>query len=65
QGVVVDQGRFAITVGGREAGTEDFVIRRASLGLGAAYFANGVISLTGPESTSEIRPLLRAGPEGH
>lgn len=62
QGVVVDQGQFAIRVDGQAVGTEDFVIRRASLGLNAAFFANGVVSLTTPGATSEVRPLLRADP---
>ena len=62
QGVVVDQGQFAIRIDGQAVGTEDFVIRRASLGLNAAFFANGVVSLTRPGSSSEIRPLLRSLP---
>lgn len=62
QGVVVDQGQFAIRVDGQAVGTEDFVIRRASLGLNAAFFANGVVRLTTPDATSEVRPLLRADP---
>ncbi|MDX1646861.1 MAG: hypothetical protein R3304_06940 [Longimicrobiales bacterium] len=62
QGVVVDQGRFAIRVDGRAVGSEDFVIRRATLGLNAAFFANGVVSVTRPGDTSETRPLLRALP---
>lgn len=62
QGVVVDQGQFAIRVDGQPVGTEDFVIRRASLGLNAAFFANGVVRLTTPDATSEVRPLLRAEP---
>lgn len=62
QGVVIDQGQFAIRIDGQSAGTEDFVIRRASLGLGAAFFANGVVSLSGAGEASEVRPLLRATP---
>lgn len=62
QGVVVDQGQFAIQVDGQSVGTEDFVIRRASLGLNAAFFANGVVRFTGPDATTEVRPLLRADP---
>lgn len=62
QGVVIDQGQFAVRIDGRPAGTEDFVIRRASLGLGAAFFANGVVTLTRPNHSSEVRPLLRATP---
>lgn len=62
QGVVLDQGQFAIRVGGRDVGTEDFVIRRASLGLGSAFFANGVVAVTEGDAIREVRPLLRATP---
>lgn len=66
QGVVVDQGRFEIRVDGEPVGTEDFVIRRASLGLGAAFFANANIVLGPGGSISRIAPLLRAlPPDGH
>jgi hypothetical protein len=61
QGVVVDQGTFAVRIGGADAGTEEFVIRRAGLGSGDALFASGVVSLTAPV-TRQIRPLLRAQP---
>jgi hypothetical protein len=61
QGVIVDQGRFEIRVGGRPAGSEEFVIRRAGLGSGDALFANGTVSLTSPDR-QEIRPLLRVQP---
>lgn len=62
QGVVVDQGRFEIRVEGEVVGSEDFVIRRASLGLGAAFFANGTVSTEASGMTSEVSPLLRATP---
>jgi hypothetical protein len=62
QGIVVDQGQFAIRIGGRLVGTEEFVIRRAGLGRDDAVFANGVVSLTVDGSAQEIRPLLRATP---
>ncbi|NNF14634.1 MAG: hypothetical protein HKN72_15510 [Gemmatimonadetes bacterium] len=66
QGVVIDQGQFEISVGGEPVGTEDFVIRRASLGLGAAFFANATIALGPDGSISRIAPLLRAlPPDGH
>ena len=61
QGVVVDQGTFSIRVGGAEAGTEEFVIRRAGLGSGDALFASGVVAMTGSEAR-QIRPLLRVEP---
>ncbi|MGE0159319.1 MAG: hypothetical protein AB7T31_07880 [Gemmatimonadales bacterium] len=64
QGVVVDQGRFTVTYGGRAAGTEDFSIRRAGLGPDDAMFANATVSLTRDGRAQEIRPLLRATPAG-
>lgn len=62
QGVVVDQGQFSIRIGGRNVGTEDFVIRRAGLGRDDAIFANGVVSIRDAGGAQEIRPLLRAAP---
>lgn len=62
QGIVMDQGQFEIRLGGEVVGTEDFVIRRASLGLGAAFFANGTVTLSAPGAESRVSPLLRALP---
>jgi hypothetical protein len=62
QGVVVDQGSFAVSIGGRAAGTEEFTIRRAGLGGDAAIFANGTIALTREGGEQQISPLLRAVP---
>ena len=62
QGVVVDQGRFAVTLDGESAGFEDFTIRRAGLGGDAAIFANGTITLTRAGGAQQILPLLRAIP---
>lgn len=62
QGVVIDQGQFEIRVGGESVGTEDFVIRRASLGLGAAFFANATVTHGPDGSVSRVTPLLRALP---
>lgn len=62
QGVVVDQGQFAIFVNGQAAGTEDFVIRRAGLGRDGAIFANAVILMTADGTQQDVRPLLRATP---
>jgi hypothetical protein len=64
QGVVVDQGRFAVSYQGRAAGTEDFSIRRAGLGPDDAMFANATISLDADGRAQEVRPLLRATPAG-
>ncbi|MBM4182794.1 MAG: hypothetical protein FJ207_01060 [Gemmatimonadetes bacterium] len=65
QGVIVDQGQFAVSVGGANIGTEDFSIRRAGLGREDAIFANATVSLRQSGATQEIRPLLRGiPPEG-
>jgi hypothetical protein len=64
QGVVVDQGRFAVSYQGRAAGTEDFSIRRAGLGPDDAMFANATVSLSRDGHAQEVRPLLRATPNG-
>jgi hypothetical protein len=62
QGVIVDQGQFAISIGGASVGTEDFSIRRAGLGRDDAIFANAVVTLGRDGAVQEIRPLLRATP---
>ncbi len=62
QGVVVDAGTFAVSIGGVPAGTEEFVIRRPGVGREDALFANGTVALTLPEGRQEMRPLLHAMP---
>lgn len=62
QGVVVDEGRFQITVAGRSVGTEEFAIRRAGIGQDDAFFANAVIIRGSSVDRQEISPLLRAVP---
>lgn len=62
QGVVVDQGQFAVRRDGVEVGTEDFVIRRAGVGRDDAVFANGTVVLRRNGARQEVRPLLRAAP---
>lgn len=62
QGIVVDEGRFQITISGRAVGTEDFSIRRAGIGRDDAFFANAVISQGTSAERQEISPLLRATP---
>lgn len=61
QGIVIDQGRFSVTLNGRAAGSEDFTIRRAGIGRDDAIFANAVVALDANER-QEVRPLLRATP---
>ena len=62
QGVVVDEGTFAVSLAGVPAGTEDFVIRRPGVGREDALFANGVVALTLPDGRQEMRSLLHAAP---
>lgn len=62
QGLVVDQGRFVVTVRGDSVGVEDFTIRRAGLGREDAIFANATVILSREGASQEIRPLLRATP---
>lgn len=62
QGIVVDQGQFTVSVRGRRVGTEDFVIRRAGLGVENAIFASGVVKLQTEGGAQEIHPLLSATP---
>lgn len=65
QSVVVDEGTFAVEIGGVVAGTETFSIRRSGIGRNATYFATGVVNATIADAPREIRPLLRAsGDEG-
>ena len=64
QGVVVDQGSFAISYRGRPAGAEEFSIRRAGLGPDDAMFANATVTLSTDGRSQEVRPLLRATPAG-
>ncbi len=59
QSEVVDRGTFLITVDGRPAGSEDFVIRRAAAGAEIQMIATAEISLTGPGGRSELRPALQ------
>ena len=62
QGVVVDQGTFAISLDGRAAGTEEFTIRRAGLNRDDALFATATVTLRASGAGQEIRLLLRATP---
>ncbi|HET9948804.1 MAG TPA: hypothetical protein VFQ22_07770 [Longimicrobiales bacterium] len=62
QGVVVDEGRFEVHLGGVAAGVEDFTIRRAGIGREDALFANATVQLRRQGRLQTIRPLLRAAP---
>jgi hypothetical protein len=62
QSVVVDEGTFAVSLGGRPAGTEQFTIRRAGVGDEAIVIANAVIRLDRGAGPTELRPLLEVTP---
>jgi hypothetical protein len=62
QGVVVDQGTFAVSLGGRPAGTEEFTIRRAGLNRDDALFATATVTLRREGAAQQVRLLLRATP---
>lgn len=59
QSTVVDRGTFLVTVNGRPAGLEAFVIRRAGTGAGTQVIATAEISLRGERGRSELRPALQ------
>jgi hypothetical protein len=60
QSVTLDQGTFRITVDGREAGTENFTIRRSGSGEEAQVIATAEIQMQVPEGRADIRPALQA-----
>jgi hypothetical protein len=62
QGVVVDEGTFAISLNGRAAGTEEFTIRRAGLGSEEVVFASATVELRRDGESQQVRSLLRATP---
>jgi hypothetical protein len=62
QSVVVDEGTFAVSLGGALAGTEQFTIRRAGVGDDAIVIANAVIRLDRGAGPMELRPLLEVTP---
>jgi len=60
QSVALDQGRFRITVDGRDSGTETFSIRRSGTGEEAQIIAMAEIQMEVPEGRADIRPALQA-----
>lgn len=62
QSVVVDQGTFSISLGGRRAGSETFTIRRAGLGSDATIIAHAVIQIDLEDGERELRPMLQTLP---
>jgi hypothetical protein len=63
QGVVVDEGTFAVSLNGRSAGTEEFTIRRAGLNRDDAIFVTGTADLRRDGASQQVRSLLRATPD--
>lgn len=59
QDVVLDEGRFALFLEGREAGNESFSIHRLGMGESARILATATVSIAG----SEMRPTLEARPD--
>ncbi len=59
QDVVLDEGRFALFIEGREAGSESFSIHRLGMGESARILATATVSLNG----TEMRPTLEARPD--
>ncbi len=62
QSVVLDEGTFAVSLGGAQAGTEQFAIRRAGVGDDAIVIANAVVHLDRGAGPMELRPLLEVTP---
>jgi hypothetical protein len=59
QGVLLDEGTFDLSIRGRPAGTEDFLIRRSGVGRNAQTIATAEVSISGPEGRLEMRPALQ------
>jgi Domain of unknown function (DUF6134) len=65
QSVLVDEGTFNLTLGGKPAGTETFQIRRSGMGNDAIVIAQGQVHLDDPSGTIELSPILETGlPDG-
>jgi hypothetical protein len=62
QGVVVDEGVFAVSLNGRPAGTEEFTIRRAGINRDDALFATAALNLTRDGTAQRVSLLFKATP---
>lgn len=60
QTVTVDEGTFSLTVGGRAAGTETFVIRRVGMGADTRIIAQGRVEISLAEGNLVMEPVLAA-----
>jgi hypothetical protein len=59
QDVVLDEGRFALFLEGREVGSESFSIHRLGMGESARILATATVAFDG----TEMRPTLEARPD--
>lgn len=59
QDVILDEGRFALFVEGREVGSESFSIHRLGMGESARILATATVAVDG----LEMRPTLEARPD--
>jgi len=56
----LDDGRFLISLQGRQVGTEEFYIRQTGTGATAKVFAVAEIRWEGPEGRLALQPMLEA-----
>lgn len=59
QNVTLDEGRFALFLDGRDAGSESFSIHRVGMGADARILATATVSVDGVQ----MRPTLEARPD--
>lgn len=60
QTVTMDEGEFALSIAGRAAGTESFVLRRVGMGEEARVIAQGRVEIALPEGSLVMEPVLAA-----
>ncbi len=59
QATTLDEGAFRVTIGGTEAGSESFAIRRTQVGSEVQVYATAEIDLRVPDGRLDLRPALR------
>lgn len=64
QSVVIDEGSFAISMAGRQIGSETFTIRRTGLGSDGTVIAHAVVTVDLDDGARELRPMLETLPPG-
>jgi len=62
QSVTLDEGTFAITLGGRDAGSETFTIRRVGMGAEVRVIAQGRVEIRLPQGSTAMEPVLEVTP---